>query len=210
MAPILVGALEGLGEDDAELLYVLSAVLHNLGDPAGLEGLRKILTFGEEADPGGELKFHTISCLGVQGDPETFDDVRPFLESEDAGLQILAAGFLRFYPEELAVPALKGTLGDHDLAVRLNAAISLSWLGDPAGATLLKDGTRRDLYEAERERNPHDYARAEIVSKNRVRALEGLARLGRAEDRAFMEELSADDEDLEVQEAAMRALRSEN
>ena len=60
--------------------------------------------------------------------------------------------------------------------------------------------------EAERARDPREYARLEVVRGNRVRALEGLARLGRAEDRDFFEELAAAAEDLEVREAAMRAL----
>lgn len=208
LTPNLAGALEGLDEDDAQLQFVISSALHHLGDPAGLEGLRNILALGEEADPDGKLKFHALYCLGPRGEPETFEDVRAFLDAEDTGLRILAAGFLRFYSEDLAVPALEGALGDHDLSVRLNAAISLSWLGDPAGAMLLKDGARRELYEAERARDPREYARPDIVRGNRVRALEGLARLGRAEDRAFFEELASDDEDLEVREAAMRALET--
>ena len=208
LAPNLAGALEGLGDDEAQLQYVLSSALHHLGDPAGLAGLRKILVLGEEADPDGKLKFHALYCLGSRGEPETFEDIQAFLESEDTGLRILSAGFLRFYPEELAIPALEGALGDHDLAVRLNAAISLSWLGNSAGAMLLKDGARRDLYEAEQVRDPRKYARPEVVRGNRLRAVEGLARLGRTEDRAFFEELVADDEDLEVREAAMRALET--
>ncbi len=208
LAPNLIDALEGLTDDEAQLQYVLSSALLHLDDPAGLDGLRQILALGEDADPEGKLKFHALVSLGIRGEPETFGDVSAFLESEDAGLRSLAAGYLRFFPVELAIPALQGALGDHDLAVRLNAAISLSWLGDSAGATLLRDGARAELYEAERERNPRDYARPELVRENRVRALDGLARLGRAEDRPLLEELAAEDEDLEVREAAMRALNS--
>jgi len=209
LAPKLSDALTGLGEDEVQLQYVLASALLHLDDPAGIDGLRGILALGEEADPEGRLKFHALVSLGSRGAPDTFGDVSAFLESEDQGLRSLAAGYLRFYPEEQAVPALKGSLGDLDLAVRLNAAISLSWLNDPAGASLLRDGARRETYEAERARNSRNYARAEIVRENRVRALEGLARLARAEDRDLLEELAAGDEDLEVREAAMRALKSE-
>ena len=209
LAPKLTDALVGLGEDEVQLQYVLSSALLHLDDPAGIEGLRGILALGEEADPEGKLKFHALVSLGSRGSPETFGDVSSFLESEDQGLRSLAAGYLRFYSAELAVPSLKGSLGDLDLAVRLNAAISLSWFSDPAGAVVLRDGTRREIYEAERARNPRNYARAEVVRENRVRALEGLARLARVEDRALLEELAAGDEDLEVREAAMRAIKSE-
>jgi len=209
LAPKLTDALVGLGEDEVQLQYVLSSALLHLDDPAGIEGLRGILALGEEADPEGKLKFHALVSLGSRGSSETFGDVSAFLDDEDQGLRSLAAGYLRFYPAELAIPPLKGSLGDLDLAVRLNAAISLSWFSDPAGAVVLRDGTRREIYEAERARNPRNYARAEVVRENRVRALEGLARLARVEDRALLEELAAGDEDLEVREAAMRAIKSE-
>jgi len=209
LAPKLADALEGLGEDEVQLQYVLSSALLHLDDPAGTEGLRGILALGDEADPEGKLKFHALVSLGSRGAPDTFGDVSAFLESEDQGLRSLAAGYLRFYPKEQAVPALKGSLGDLDLAVRLNTALSLSWFGDPAGATLLRDGAQREIYEAERARNPLNYARAEIVRENRVRAIEGLARLARPEDRALLEELAEGDDDLEVREAAMRGLKTE-
>jgi len=210
LGPKLADALDGLSEDEVQLQYVLSSALLHLDDPAGLEGLRKILALGEEADPEGKLKFHALVSLGIRGDPETFEDVSAFLESEDEGLRSLAAGYLRFFPKEQAVPALKGSLGDLDLAVRLNAAISLSWFEDPSGVTLLRDGARRDIYEAEKARNSLNYARAEVVRENRVRALEGLGRLARGEDLDLLKELAAGDADLEVREAAMRALNSEN
>ena len=210
LAPKLADALEGLGEEEVKLQYVLSSALLHLDDPAGEEGLRVILALGEDADPEGELKFHALVSLGSRGSPDTFADVSAFLQSEDQGLRILVAGYLRFYPAELAAAPLKGALGDPVLAVRLNAAISLATFGDPAGATLLRDGSRKDIYEAERARNPRNYARAELVRENRVRALEGLARLGRAEDRALLEELAGGEDDLEVREAAMRALKSGN
>ena len=210
LAPKLSDALEGLGGDEVQLQYVLSSALLHLDDPAGIEGLRGILALGDTADPEGKLKFHALVSLGSRGSPETFPDVSAFLESEDQGLRSISAGYLRFYPKELASPALKGALRDPDLAVRLNAAISLSWLGDPAGATLLRDGAREEAYQAERARDPRNYARAELVRENRVRALEGLARLGRPEDRELLEELAQEDGDLEVREAAMRALKSEN
>jgi HEAT repeat protein len=209
LRPNLVSALEVLGEDEAQLQYVISSALLHLGDPAGLEGLRGILTLGEEADPDGKLKFHALFCLGPRGDAETFEDVRPFLESDDAGLRSLAAGLMRYYAQDLAAPALSAALGDHDLAVRLNAAISLSWLGNSAGATLLMDGAGRALYEAERQRDPQAYARADVVRANRVRALDALARLGRAEDIAFFEGVVEAEDDLEVREAAMKALGAE-
>jgi hypothetical protein len=210
LAPKLSDALVGMGDDEVQLQYVLSSALLHLDDPAGIEGLRRILALGEEADPEGRLKFHALVSLGSRGSPETFEDVSAFLEDEDQGLRSLAAGYLRFFPKELAVPALKSSLGDLDLAVRLNAAISLSWFVDPAGAAMLRDGTRRGTYEAERARNPRDYAQNELVRENRVRSLEGLVRLAREEDRALLKEIAAGDEDLEVREAAMRGLRTEN
>ena len=204
----LVSALEGLDEEEAQLQYVLSSALLHLGDPAGLEGLRGILSLGESADPGAGLRFQALLSLGIRGEEESFQDVANFLSSDDAGLRTVAVGCLRFFPEELSLPSLKEALGDNDLSVRLNAAIGLSWLGDSAGASLLKDGAGEELYKAERARDPESYARQDIVRDNRVKAIEALIRLQRPEDRTFLEGISADEEDLEVREAALRVTKN--
>jgi len=206
----LASALDGLEGEDPQLQYVLSSALLYMEDPAGLEGLREILSLGEEADPGAELRFQALLSLGIRGESETFQDVSNFLSSEDVGLRTVAAGCLRFFPAELSVPALKEALGDNDLSVRLNAAIGLSWLGDPSGATMLRDGAGLALYEAERGRDSLQYARLDIVRDNRVKAIEALIRLQRPEDRAFLETLSGDEEDLVVREAALRVLKNNN
>ena len=54
------------------------------------------------------------------------------------------------------------------------------------------------------------YARQDIVRDNRVKAIEALIRLQRPEDRAFLEALSSDEEDLVVREAALRVLKNNN
>jgi len=64
-APNLAGALEGLGEDEAQLQYVISSSLHHLGDPAGLVGLRKILALGELFDALGDLGEFGRQGVGV-------------------------------------------------------------------------------------------------------------------------------------------------
>jgi HEAT repeat protein len=204
----LVSALEGLDDGDPQLQYVLSSALMNLGDPAGLEGLRGILSLGEGADPGAELRFQALLSLGIRGESESFQDVANFLGSDDVGLRQVAAGCLRFFPKELSLPSLKEALGDNDLSVRLNAAIGLSWLGDASGASLLRDGAGEELYQAERDREPGSYARQDIVRDTRVKAIEALIRLQRPEDRAFLEGISADEEDLEVREAALRVAKT--
>jgi hypothetical protein len=204
----LVSTLGGLDATEAQLQYVLSSALLYLGDPAGLEGLRGILSLGEDADPGAELRFQALLSLGIRGEDRLFQDVVYFQSSPDVGLRTVAVGCLRFFSKELAQPALKEALGDNDLSVRLNAAIGLSWLGDPAGASLLRDGAGRELYEAERERDAMRYARQDIVRDNRVKAIEALIRLQRPEDRTFLEGISADEEDLEVREAALRVTKT--
>jgi hypothetical protein len=204
----MASALDGLDAEEAQLQYVLASALLYLGDPAGLEGLRAILALGEDADPGAELRFQALLSLGIRGEDRSFKDVANFLSSEDTGLRTVAVGCLRFFSKELAQPSLREALGDNDLSVRLNAAIGLSWMGDPAGASILRDGAGMELYEAERDRDSARYARKDIVRDNRVKAIEALVRLQRPEDLAFLEAISANEEDLEVREAALRVIKT--
>ena len=88
----------GLDDDEARLQYVLSSALLYLDDPAGLEGLLRVLALDEEADPGAELRFHALLSLGIRGEEASFKDVASFLTSSDVGLRTVAVGCLRFFP----------------------------------------------------------------------------------------------------------------
>jgi hypothetical protein len=83
--------------------------------------------------------------------------------------------------------------------------VSLSHLGDDAGAELLRELAGRATYEAEHDLDRRRFRRADVVSANRVQAIEALDRLDRPEDRDFLEALR-DDDDILVREAAMVAL----
>ncbi|MCZ6596509.1 MAG: HEAT repeat domain-containing protein [Planctomycetota bacterium] len=211
--PDLRRTWEETAEEDVLRRYVLAVILVQLGDDTGVARLGFILDLSEDLDPGGELRFGVLLCLGALG-PDLHVEQReqaaqraiPFLRNEDAGLRSAAAIALQTLPTPETVPALQAALIDGSLAVRGNAAISLSHLGDGAGVDVLHDLLDPATYAAERGLDPALWTRAEDVSRSRVKAVEALARLGRPEDLERLREIAAGDPDLNVREAALHAL----
>jgi len=193
---------------DHYLALVVATLMVDLGDPEGIEHVVEYLDLDEAQDPDGRLRFTALRTVSGVGDPELADEVLPLLDSSDSGLRVLAAAVLQRMPGEESVEALRGLLTSAELDLRGTAAISLSHLGDDSGASLLRDLTGLELYEAAHAADPAAFSRARDVRAFRIRAIEALARLGRPEDRGFLEALAADASDIEVREAALRALEA--
>ena len=104
--------------------------------------------------------------------------------------------------------ALREALSAGTLDLRGTAAISLSHLGDDAGAALLTDLAGLELYEAANAADSSAFPRARDVRAFRILAVRAIARLERPADRAFLERLAVDESDIEVREAALRAVES--
>ena len=105
--------------------------------------------------------------------------------------------------------ALRKALRDESIEVRGTAAISLSFLGDPSGAAVLQELTDLTTYESARVQNPEKFASALNVRENRIRAIDALSRLERPEDRERLEAIASGEADLDVREAAQKALARE-
>jgi HEAT repeat protein len=211
--PEVERALAEVEPDEVIFRYVLAFVLLQLGDPEGVDHLIGLLAASDDEDPGGEVRFlvlHTLGVLGPTLDAPTraaaVAAVLPFLSSQDPGLRLMATSALQGLPGEESLAALERALGDPALDVRGSAAISLSLLGDPAGADVLRELLDPAAYAAERAVSSTRWASGEQVSATRIQAVHALARLGRAQDLAALEPLARDDEDLNVREAALRAL----
>ena len=144
--------------------------------------------------------------LAWLGDPRAAPSVIPYLDHPLPYLRQHAAAVLQALPSPETVAALKGVLDDPSLELRGMAAISLSHLGDPSGAPVLRDLVERASYEEAHRLAPDKFKSEGLIQTTRVKAVEALARLGLAEDRPLFEKLSKEDEDAAVREAALRAL----
>lgn len=193
-------------EDDLAIRFVLAQVLAQSGDPQGVERLIELLGTPDELDPDGRIRFDVLVALQRLEAVGAAPHVLRYLEHPDLGLRVVAASALGAMPGPASRDALRGLLDDPVLEVRGTAAVSLSRLGDDGGARVLVDLAGLDVYEAVRREEPRKYASAQVVRENRIRAIEALARLDRPADRILFEALAADDPDLEVREAAQRAL----
>jgi HEAT repeat protein len=173
--------------------------------PGTRERLETFLALGDADDSDRQLRFNALLALGQLGEPAAAPAVIPFLEHEDRLLAEGAAMALQTLPSPETYSALEGLLEAGSLELRGMAAVSLARLGRPAGAALLRDMTGSEIYAEARARDPGKYP-PDWVQHNRRTAVRALARLGRAEDRAFVEGLAEGEQDPLVREEAMRAL----
>ena len=207
-------AIEDVDEDEYLTRLTLAALLAGV-DPRGVEELYAFLDLGDGVDPERKLRFGAVSNLGqlaragLVPDPEAaLGRLRPFLGHDDLGLRNLTVSAVGELGGEEARKALEGALGDGSLEVRGTAAFSLAAL-DPPGygaAPVLRDLTAVETYAAVRAEDPRKFARARDVSGLRIRAVEALAQLGRAEDWRFIEGLRGD-ADPNVVDAVLRVLK---
>ena len=198
---------------DINFRYVLAASLTQMGDPAGIEKLISCLSVDPGFDVEGTVRFNVLIGLGVAGSElepakrETvIEAVAPFLQSEDLGLRLAAAGALQNLPGEKSRVALRELLGAEELELRGQAAVSLSHQGDDAGAEVLWELVDRASYDRAREANPEKFRREAHIVAVRQSAIAALVRLGRGADLERLQEIANNDSDLDVREAAMRGL----
>ena len=202
-------------EEDIHFRYVLAATLAQMGKPGAVDKLLSCLEINPGYDAEGTVRFDVIVGLGVAGPQMTEAErehvvaaIVPFLDGDDLGLQLAAAGALQSFPGETSEGALEGVLGAGELELRGQAAISLSHLGQEAGADVLWELVDRASYERVRAGHPEKFRRESQIVAVRERAVAALCRLGRSQDLERLKEIAAEDPDLDVREEAMRGLSS--
>jgi HEAT repeat protein len=206
----LRAAWDQLPPDDLDARLVVATTLSQLDDEEGVERLLTLLEVPEEQDPEGQLRFHALAHLGASGNLEARAGLLAFLDHEDPGLRQIAVIGLQNMPGEESLEALSRALEDPVFEIRANAALALSHLEDPRGADLLRDMLEAETYAAVQRENPRKFEQAEAISHSRAAAARGLGELGLEQDRALLEALAREEEDLAVREAAMRAVEAWN
>jgi HEAT repeat protein len=205
------------GPRDVATPFVLSSLLAQMGDPDGVRQLVEMTRLSETLDPEGDFRVNATFTLGAIGrdlaEPELLLAARTLIElldDPDEGLVLAAAAGLQNLPSPGTVPALKGMLASRRVDHRLQAALSLTSLGDASGADVLLEMIRQEPYEAEREEaereeNPPLWA-PQRVSESRRKALEALLELSLPPSTAVLELIAEDDPDPNIREAAREIL----
>jgi len=204
--PEVRAAWDGADPQDFEQRYVLAILLALLGDPQAHEHLESMLEISEAEDPEGVMQVYILTSLGRLGDARAARSVIEFLQHEDSGIRHAAAAALQNLDSPLSRPALRELLGDPELDLRGQAALSLAYLGDAGGVGVLHELLGMEAYERERDLFPGRWRRGSDVHNARLRALQSLWRLGRPEDLARIETMSLEEGDLELRAAALAAL----
>ncbi len=200
---------------DASFRYVLAAAMTQMRLPGALDRLKDCLDYTETEDPDALVRFNVLLALGMAGRELTALErssvvarVIPFLDHQDAGLRLVAAGVLQNLPSEESRAALRGLLGAGSLELRGQAAVSLSHLGDPAGAAVLWEMLDPQAFEREQQEDPAKWRDPRRIKATREDAVEALVRLERTEDLERLREVAEEEEDLDVREAALRGIRA--
>ena len=188
--------------------YVLASLLAEIDGETGIPLLVELLELSDAEDPDAQIRFDTLLSLAAHGDERTLPAFARFLQHPDNGLRLVATLAMQRMPREQAVPLVRGGLGDDALDVRITAAVTLAKHGDGGGAELLRDAAEStELYTADAADSGRAWAPEQILRSRRT-ALGALAQLKRAEDRALVEHLAAEADDLMVRDAAKRALEA--
>ena len=194
---------------DVWVPFVLSSLTAQLGDSEGVDQLVEMTRLSDALDPDDVFRMNAIFILGSIGQ-ELPDASRTrvaealigILDGDDEGFARLAAGALQNLPSPGTVPALKGLLGSRRVDMRLQAALSLAELGDPAGVPVLLELVQAAPYDRERELDPKKWAAA-TISLTRQKVLLALAELDRIPAAAVLQALVDDDEDPNVRSIAL-------
>jgi hypothetical protein len=204
---------EATPREEASFRYVLAAALLQQDAPGALAKMLECLEYSDAEDPTGRVRHSALIGLASRADTLTEAErtrvreaILPFVEDDDLGLQIAAAGALRGFPSEPTVAALRGLLTDGSIELRGTAAVSLSHLGDASGADVLWELVDHETFDRARAADDTKFREEALVQAIRVKAVESLVRLARPEDVERLRRLAEDEPDLEVREAAMVGL----
>jgi len=200
------------GPRDVTTPYVLSSLLAQIGDPEGVRQLVELTGLSDALDPEGDYRVYATFTLGAIGkdlaEPERLLAARALIEllgSPDDGLVLTATAGLQNLPSPETVPALQGMLASRRVDHRLQAALSLTKLGDTSGADVLHELLSPQPYLTEREENPAAWA-PQRVSESRQKALEALVQLGLPPAEAVLEEMAEEDPDANLRAAAREVM----
>lgn len=198
----------------------LAAILGLVGDKSAAPALAAAL---QEEDP--ILVRNCLWALARVGGDSAVKEIAPFTTSEKNGVRLMANFSMGTIRHPDVVPFLKQALADNEHPIRWNAALQLVEHGDDSGKdvilALVKNEPQPSAGGAryvdafgrmKLEDDPNDpgLVTAEKKTACRVAAVEKLAKLSLEEHSELLRQVSLNDPDLIVRNAALRVLNSMN
>lgn len=195
LVPEMVAVFQSAESDDPRVRRYLALALGHLGDP---EAVPVLLDGIEDEDP--ETRIYSIWSLGRIGDARAVEPLLVLARNDDPGIRKMAVYGLGMLREQKAVPVLQAALDDSTFDVAWNAAIALAQLGDDSGRGRILQMLDREFLDSLSEMTEEQRAEAMVA------AIKGAMLLGGEDLHHRLEEISEDDPNLKVRQAAFEAL----
>jgi HEAT repeat protein len=189
----LTQVFEESAGQDAKTRRYLALVLGLLGDKEALPALRRGLV-----DSDADTVKNCLWALARLRDNESALPVIGLTKHDDVNVRLMAVYALGFLDSSQAQPVLVGALNDTDEMVKWNAAFALANRGDRAGRDQLVRLLDKEYVDRFAEVTPQNRQRYRVAAVNW---------LGKLNETAALENVSRDDLDLQVRNAAMQQLR---
>jgi len=195
LVPGMIDVFESSQGDDPRVRRYMALALGHVGDaralPVLLEGLK---------DDDSETRIYSVWALGSLGDQRAVVPLLELAHHDDSGIRKMVVYSLGALRAEEARDTLHAALGDYEMDVAWNAAISLAQLGDAAGKARILQMLDRDLLGTMVEMT--EGQRADTM----MTAMKGAVLLNDPQLRQRLEEIAEGDPDLKVRQAAFESL----
>ncbi len=181
-------------KDDPRIRQYLALVLGRLKEKSAVPALSEAVT-----DESIDVRVYSLWALGNIEDPAGGSAALAALSDPDPGVQRMAVGALSALQYAPAKEALENELANTNLPLRYDSAVALARLKDVKSVPTLLDMLNLQT---------SGKAADEMVQSAKLAAIEGFKALPDPMLMLKVRDLSKNDEDLKVREAALDALKS--
>ncbi len=195
LVPEMIDTFREADRDDPRVRRYLALALGHVGDPQAVPVLLEALSDG---DP--ETRIYAIWALGSLGDEHAVEPLLELVQHDDPGLRKMAVYSLGTLGAEEARATLQAALGDYEMDVAWNAAIALAKLGDDSGRDRIFQMLDREFLSSVGDMTEDQ--RSEAM----MNAMKGAVLLGDPSFQPSLTEISEQDPNLKVRQAAFEAL----
>jgi HEAT repeat protein len=195
LVPEMIDTFQEAERDDPRVRRYLALALGNVGDPRAVPALLEAL-----ADDDPETRIYAIWALGSLGDERAVAPLLELAQHDDPGIRKMVVYSLGTLRAEEARTTLHAALEDYQMDVAWNAAIALAKLGDASGRGRILQMLDREFLDSVTEMTEEQ--RAEAM----MNAMKGAVLLGDPAFRESLEQISEQDPNLKVRQAAFEAL----
>jgi HEAT repeat protein len=195
LVPEMIDTFSEASRDDPRVRRYLALALGHVGDPKAVPVLLEALS---DDDP--ETRIYAMWALGSLGDERAVESLLELAGNDDAGIRKMAVYSLGTLGAEEARTTLQTALGDYEMDVAWNAAIALAKLGDDSGRDRIFQMLDREFLGSVADMSEEQRSQA------MMNAMKGAVLLGDPSFRPGLEEISEQDPNLKVRQAAFEAL----